>query len=168
MRRRLTLPPCGFAQNRGRLVRRALGDFSAGDTPLTDVVRVAFTVLAVAVRSQAPTASILTGNPKPQQSRAAGGLSEQRPSQHWSDRGVAAVHRQGRAGYVARLWRREENNSLGDLARVRGSAQRCRGAQLFQRVAERAGSALRAGGPGRDGVDTNPVGAEGRRPGPGE
>ena len=89
-------------------------------------------------------------------------------AQAWSDRGVATVHSQGRAGDVARSWRREENDCLGDLALVRGPAQRCREAQLFQRVAERASSALGAGGPGRDGVDTNPIGAEGRCPGPGE
>src|SRR5215813_6220178 len=42
---------------------------------------------------------------------------------HWSDRGVAAVYRQGCAGNVTRLWRREENDCLCDLGRVRGSAQ---------------------------------------------
>jgi hypothetical protein len=86
----------------------------------------------------------------------------------WSDRGIAAVHRHGRTGEVARLRRREENDRLGDLARVRGPAQRRRGAQLFQPVAERAGGTVGGGGPGRDGVDANPVGAERRRLGPGE
>src|ERR1700739_45703 len=86
----------------------------------------------------------------------------------WSDRGKAAVHQHGRTGEVARLRRREENDHLGDLARVRGPAQRRRGAQLLQPVAERAGGTVGAGGPGCDGVGANPVGAERRRPGPGE
>src|SRR3954466_14783306 len=38
----------------------------------------------------------------------------------WSDRGKAAVHQHGRPGDVARLRRREENDRLGDLGRVRG------------------------------------------------
>src|SRR6516225_9781794 len=82
----------------------------------------------------------------------------------WSDRGKTAVHRYGRTGEIARLGRREENDRLGDLGRVRGPAQRCREAQLFQPVAEHADGTVSAGGPRRDGVDTNPVGAEGRRP----
>src|ERR1700751_1656899 len=86
----------------------------------------------------------------------------------WSDRGKAAVHQRGCTGEVARLRRREENDRLGDLGRVRGPAQRCGGAQLFQPVAERADRTVGPGGPGRDGVDANPVGAERRRPGPGE
>ena len=40
--------------------------------------------------------------------------------------------------------------------------------ELFQTVTEHADCRVGAGGPGRDGVDTNPVGAERRRPGPGE
>jgi hypothetical protein len=86
----------------------------------------------------------------------------------WSDRGKAAVHQHGRAGDVARFRRREENDRLGDLARVRGPAQRRRGGQLLQPVGERADGTVGAGRPGRDGVDANPVGAERRRPGPGE
>src|SRR3979490_3412222 len=66
----------------------------------------------------------------------------------WSDRGKAAVHQHGRTGEVARLRRREENDRLGDLGRVRGPAQRRRGAQLLQPVAERADGTVGAGGPG--------------------
>src|ERR1700723_2911316 len=64
----------------------------------------------------------------------------------WSDRGKAAVHQHGRPGEVARLRRREENDRLSDLARVRGPAQRRRGPQLLQPVAERADGTVGPGG----------------------
>src|ERR1700751_2749513 len=61
----------------------------------------------------------------------------------WSDRGKAAVHQHGCTGEVARLRRREENDRLGDLGRLRGPAQRRRGAQLLQPI---LGRAARTGG----------------------
>src|SRR5262245_867896 len=85
-----------------------------------------------------------------------------------SDRGKAAVDRYGRAGEVARLRRREEDDRLGDLGRVCGPAQQCLGTQLLQRVAECADGTAGSGGPRCDSVDTNPVGAERRCPGPRE
>src|SRR5260370_12516881 len=74
----------------------------------------------------------------------------------WSDRGKAAVHQHGRTGEVARLRRREENDRLGDLARVRGPAQRRRGAQLLQPVGERADGPVGAGGPAPDALHPPP------------
>src|SRR5215467_1591574 len=63
--------------------------------------------------------------------RAADGLSAHHSRRHWSERGVAAVHHHGRAGDVARLRRREENDGLGDLARLSGPAQRCQSEELL-------------------------------------